>query len=132
MRKHAIAISAGEGQGELGEEQSIGRTDIEAPAIDGEGQITAPRRQKVQSGRKAERTIGLDHLLVTKDGEKLAASLTATGHYKKFETQNLGKLHIDSNGELTLTIRPDANDWKPFNLRKVTLRRTGLSGTDVR
>ena len=71
MRKHAIAISAGEGQGELGEEQSIGRTDIEAPAIDGEGQITAPRRQKVQSGRKAERTIGLDHLLVTKDGEKL-------------------------------------------------------------
>jgi hypothetical protein len=67
-----------------------------------------------------------------KDGEKLAASLTATGHYKKFETQNLGKLHIDSNGELTLTIRPDANDWKPFNLRKVTLRRTGLSGTDVR
>ena len=67
-----------------------------------------------------------------KDGEKLPASLTATGHYKKFETQNLGKLHIDSNGELTLTIRPDANDWKPFNFRKVTLRRTGLHGTDVR
>ena len=67
-----------------------------------------------------------------KDGGKLAASLTATGHYKNFETQNLGKLHIDSNGELTLTIRPDATDWKPFNFRKVTLRRTGLNGTDVR
>ena len=67
-----------------------------------------------------------------KDGEQLAASLTATGHYKKFETQNLGKLHIDSHGELTLTIRPDATDWKPFNFRKVTLRRTGLNGTDVR
>ena len=67
-----------------------------------------------------------------KDGEKLPASLTATGHYKIFETKNLGKVHIDSNGEHTLTIRPDAANWKPFNFRKVTLRLTGLHGTDVR
>ena len=67
-----------------------------------------------------------------KDGEKLPASLTATGHYKIFQTQNLGKLHIDSNRELILTIRPDAANWKPFNFRKVTLRRTGVNGTNVR
>jgi hypothetical protein len=64
--------------------------------------------------------------------KQLPVSFTATGDYHKFETQNLGKLHIDSHGELTLTIRPDATDWKPFNFRKVTLRRTGLNGTDVR
>jgi alpha-L-fucosidase len=54
--------------------------------------------------------------------EKLPASLKATGSYHKFETQNLGTLEIEEQGEKTLTIRPDPTDWKPFNLRKVTLK----------
>jgi hypothetical protein len=57
--------------------------------------------------------------------EKLPASLKATGSYHKFETQNLGTLEIEEQGEKTLTIRPDPTDWKPFNLRKVTLRPAG-------
>jgi alpha-L-fucosidase len=56
------------------------------------------------------------------DVEKLSASLKATGSYHKFEIQNLGTLEIEGKGEKTLTIRPDATDWKPFNLRKVTIR----------
>ena len=56
--------------------------------------------------------------------EKLPASLKATGDYHKFETQNLGTLEIEEQGEKNLTIRPDPTDWKPFNLRKVTLKPT--------
>ncbi|MFM8981895.1 MAG: alpha-L-fucosidase, partial [Spartobacteria bacterium] len=54
--------------------------------------------------------------------EKLPASLKATGSYHKYEVQNLGTLEIEESGEKTLTLRPDPTDWKPFNLRQVTLQ----------
>ena len=48
--------------------------------------------------------------------------ITATGDYHKFETQKLGKIEIEEAGEMTLTIRPDLEAWKPVNLKKVILR----------
>jgi hypothetical protein len=68
------------------------------------------------SGIKKDKPAGEDEV------EKLTASLKATGSYHTFETQNLGTLEIDEKGGKTLTIRPDATDWKPFNLRKITLK----------
>jgi hypothetical protein len=56
------------------------------------------------------------------DVEQLPVSFTATGDYHKFETQNLGKIEIEEAGEMTLTIRPDLEAWKPVNLKKVILR----------
>ncbi|NBS53573.1 MAG: hypothetical protein EBS96_13360 [Spartobacteria bacterium] len=54
--------------------------------------------------------------------KQLPVSFTATGDYHKFETQTLGKIEIKETGEMTLTIRPDAGDWKAVNLKKVILR----------
>jgi alpha-L-fucosidase len=56
------------------------------------------------------------------DVEQLPASFTATGDYHKFETQSLGKIEIEEAGEMTLTIRPDPQAWKPVNLKKVILK----------
>jgi alpha-L-fucosidase len=66
-----------------------------------------------------------DKLAEENDVKKLTVSLTATGSYHKFETQNLGKIWIEGAGEQTLTIRPDPKVWKAFNLRKVTLKPLG-------
>ena len=56
------------------------------------------------------------------DVEKLSVTLTPTGDYKKYTTQNLGTFEIEEQGEKNITITPDATGWKPFNLRKVTLK----------
>jgi len=55
-------------------------------------------------------------------GVKLPVILAATGAYQTYQTQNLGKISITSAGNQQLTIRPDMETWKPFNLRKITLR----------
>ncbi len=54
--------------------------------------------------------------------EGLPVNLAATGDYHTFQTQNLGKLHVAGSGDQQLTLRPDPEAWKPFNLRKITLR----------
>jgi hypothetical protein len=55
-------------------------------------------------------------------GEKRPVTLTATGNYFTYQIQNLGKIHITGSGAQQLTLRPDIEAWKPFNLRKITLR----------
>ncbi|MCX6975991.1 MAG: hypothetical protein NTZ94_17205 [Verrucomicrobia bacterium] len=49
-------------------------------------------------------------------------TLAATGAYQTFQTKSLGKILITSSSNQQLTIRPDMEAWKPFNLRKVILR----------
>ena len=56
------------------------------------------------------------------DIEQIPVNFTATGDYNKFETQALGQIEIEDGGDTTLSIRPDAQAWKPVNLKKVILR----------
>ena len=56
------------------------------------------------------------------DIEQIPVNFTATGDYNKFETQALGQIEIEDGGDTTLWIRPDAQAWKPVNLKKVILR----------
>ncbi|NBS53415.1 MAG: glycosyl hydrolase [Spartobacteria bacterium] len=55
-------------------------------------------------------------------GEKRLITLTATGNYLTYQIQNLGKIQITASGAQQLTLRPDIEAWKPFNLRRITLR----------
>ena len=43
LREHEVAVATGEREGELRGEQAVGRTDVVAPARDGEREIPLPR-----------------------------------------------------------------------------------------
>ena len=50
LGEDAVAVTAGEGEGELREEQAIGRADIVAATGDGKRQITTARGEGVEGG----------------------------------------------------------------------------------
>lgn len=52
----------------------------------------------------------------------LTAGIDATGGYDTFKVMSLGKLKIDSAGKTTLQIRPVQKEWKPINIRSLTLQ----------
>ncbi len=54
--------------------------------------------------------------------QNLSVNSAATGGYNTFEVLSLGKLKIDSAGKTTLEIRPVQHEWKPINIRSLTLR----------
>ncbi|OPZ01962.1 MAG: hypothetical protein BWZ10_03397 [candidate division BRC1 bacterium ADurb.BinA364] len=57
------------------------------------------------------------------DGQVLAADSPATGDYAEFAQIEIpGKLDISSPGSHTLTVKPVAEDWRPMNLRALTLK----------
>lgn len=54
------------------------------------------------------------------DGKQNVA-IESTGGYDKFKTIDLGTATIDAAGVHTLALRAVAKDWKPINVRSVTL-----------
>ncbi|NLH18337.1 MAG: glycosyl hydrolase, partial [Phycisphaerae bacterium] len=54
--------------------------------------------------------------------ETLTANTGATGGYEAFKTMSLGKLKINSTGKTTLEVRPVQQEWKPINIRSLTLK----------
>ena len=49
--------------------------------------------------------------------------LKSTGGYGKYKSQSLGTLKLETVGNVTLRIKPDANGWNPVNLQSVELIR---------
>jgi alpha-L-fucosidase len=54
-------------------------------------------------------------------GEKLSGDVPGTGSYTAFKKFRLGRLTLRSPGEVTLTLRPAADGWKPINVRSLSL-----------
>ena len=50
------------------------------------------------------------------------AEVKSTGGYGKYVSLVLGELQIDQPGDLTLQIRPDAENWQPINLKQINLK----------
>ena len=59
---------------------------------------------------------------VTAGDQTLAAEVPATGGYGVYRRIVLGRLSVARPGEIELAIRPDGVNWRPINLRSVTLR----------
>ena len=47
--------------------------------------------------------------------------IEATGSYQTFVRRNLGEIEIPQAGDVTLTVRPDPQQWHAINLRQVSL-----------
>ena len=60
--------------------------------------------------------------IVTIGDQKLTAPLASTVNYSKYNTQSLGKIHIATDGNQVIVVKPDPADWTAFNLRQVTLK----------
>ncbi|MCH7228825.1 alpha-L-fucosidase [Haloferula sp. A504] len=56
------------------------------------------------------------------DGQLKRAAIAATGGYESFKSAELGRVSIDTAGTHRFCIKPVADDWKPVNLRTVTLK----------
>jgi len=54
--------------------------------------------------------------------QTIEAKATNTGDYAKFTEQNLGRVKINQTGKYNLEVRPGKNNWKPINLRQITLK----------
>jgi hypothetical protein len=64
-------------------------------------------------------------LTVEVAGRKLAATVSQTGAWDKFQDVDLGTLEIKQAGEQVVNIRPsDPQNWKAINLRQVILAPT--------
>lgn len=59
---------------------------------------------------------------VTAGNQTLDAEVPATGGYGSYRKVVLGRLNLARPGEIELAVRPDAGNWRPINLRSVTLR----------
>ncbi|MCC6354708.1 MAG: alpha-L-fucosidase [Verrucomicrobiae bacterium] len=55
------------------------------------------------------------------DDQKQKAVIEPTGDYSSFKTIDLGVAKLDSPGIHTLALRAVAKDWKPINVRSITL-----------
>lgn len=53
---------------------------------------------------------------------KIHYTLKATGGYDKFKDSELGNITLPKAGTYTVTITPDADQWKPMNLRSLILK----------
>ena len=60
-------------------------------------------------------------VLLVQDVGKLAYSVPQTGSYRSFVTTKVGEISLAKGTELTLTLRPLVEGWKPVNIRKVEL-----------
>ncbi|NBS53266.1 MAG: hypothetical protein EBS96_11785 [Spartobacteria bacterium] len=60
--------------------------------------------------------------IVTIGDQKLTAPLASTVNYSKYNSQSLGKIHIATDGNQVIVVKPDPADWTAFNLRQVTLK----------
>lgn len=58
MGEDAIAVAAGEGEGELREEEAVGRADVVAAAGDREREVAAAGGEGVEGGGEAEGFVG--------------------------------------------------------------------------
>ena len=67
-------------------------------------------------------TMGESGLEVQFGEHKLTPKLPNTGDYAKFQTVELGKIHIDQAGEGSLVVRPYKPAWSPVNIRSITLQ----------
>jgi alpha-L-fucosidase len=51
----------------------------------------------------------------------LAATLNSTGDYNNYREVSLGVIKVEKAGTYILSIKPDAQDWKAMNVRKIIL-----------
>jgi alpha-L-fucosidase len=60
--------------------------------------------------------------VVSVDWRKLEMQTDSTGGYDSFKEILLGEMKIPKAGEYSFQIKPVINEWKPINLRSITLR----------
>jgi alpha-L-fucosidase len=83
--------------------------DLQKPGeFDVYAELAAP-----QAGSQFHVQVGATRILTT---------APSTGDYAKFESVHLGRLTIARAGEHELYLRPVGGQWKPINLRTLTLR----------
>jgi hypothetical protein len=67
-------------------------------------------------------TMGESNLIVQCGANQLAAKTPNTGDYAKFQTVELGRIHVDPAGEGSIVVRPAKQGWSPVNIRTITLQ----------
>jgi alpha-L-fucosidase len=65
--------------------------------------------------------VGKTQLSMEIGKQKTPVTVDAAGGYEKFARVEFGRVTIDKPGEATLVLRPVAEQWKPINLRNLTL-----------
>ena len=55
------------------------------------------------------------------DGRSMTANVKSTGSFEKFQTVRLGQTGLLQSGEHSIQIKPTKKQWKPINLRSITL-----------
>ena len=80
-------------------------------------------RQKGKFTIKAKVALEADEssFAVIVDGESIQSITESTGGYEKFQTVTLGQTDYLQAGEHKLLIKPKKSQWKPINLRSITL-----------
>ena len=73
LGEDAVAVAAGEGEGELREEQAVGRADVVAAAGDGQREVAAAGGEGVKGGREAEGPVGCGGVVFVEDREEVGA-----------------------------------------------------------
>jgi hypothetical protein len=63
----------------------------------------------------------LSRFTIEAGGEKLPSEVTGTGSYTAFKKFRLGRITMRSPGQVTLTLRPSPDGWKPINVRSLSL-----------
>ncbi len=69
MGEDVIAFAAGEGEGELGEEEAVRCADVVTTTGDREGEIALAGGERVEGGRKAEWSVGVGGAVFFEDGK---------------------------------------------------------------
>ena len=62
-------------------------------------------------------------ITMTVDDDVLTATVPKTGDYKAYQRMKFGHVKIEQPGTHTLVIKPVKEDWRPINLRRVSLQR---------
>jgi alpha-L-fucosidase len=102
-----------------GRKENLGYWLDPADWIDWTFKVTAPGTFEVTAEIAAQ---GSGSFVVAVGDRKLEARAPATGDYTKYQTVTLGQIEIPAAGKATLSVRPVAEGWKPFNLRGLTLK----------